>query len=314
MTFHHNNAQLFRIALLCATTGFALGVCVPGQGDETLPIIETPGQPLGANARRILTTLDYLGAPLPEATAAAVIEAAESRDADQLQRLLDPHVLFVVSLNPEVRVKAARGPASATLQQGGFTPHLVKVINDSTVTRQLRILSPQAGPVYAGASELILKRQAQTELRENENTDRATDRFLEVEMFHDQPMTRNLSGLPVEYALAMIYSSESGKREATIGFDVGAGSQDIGFRGEVPVLFDIQPAVPVTLSIRDHDGTPTAARITFRDRLGKVYPPQAKRLAPDFFFQPQIYRSDQQTVLLPPGQVHHDVQPGTRVP
>ncbi|QDV41642.1 hypothetical protein Enr13x_14850 [Stieleria neptunia] len=111
-------------------------------------------------------------------------------------------------------------------------------------------------------------------------------------MYHAQPMPPQLSGLEVEYALAMIYSSESGKREATLGFDVGAGTQDIGFRGELPVLFDVQPARPIKLRITDVDGTPTTARLTFRDKLGHLYPPQMKRLAPDFFFQPQIYRTD----------------------
>ena len=76
------------------------------------------------------------------------------RDAVALQKQLDPHVLLAVSLNPESRVKVKRGPAAATLQQAGFTPILVKVINDSTVTKQLRIHSPQAGPVYAGVSPL----------------------------------------------------------------------------------------------------------------------------------------------------------------
>ena len=262
--------------------------------------IRVEGQPLGANVQRLLKALEYLGAPFPADLAVSLNGAARDRDARTLQELLDPQVLVVVSLNPEVRVKAKRGAAPGLLQQHGFTPVLVKVINDSTVTRQLQIGSPQAGPPYAGAAEGILKRQAQTELKDNENTE-GSDRFLQVEMFRDSPMTPNLSGLEVEYAIALIYSSESGKREATLSFDVGAGTQDLGFRGEVPVLFDIAPAIPVQLSVLDHDGTPTVARITVRDHSGRVYPPQARRLAPDFFFQPQIYRGDGEAVLLPPG-------------
>jgi hypothetical protein len=69
----------------------------------------------------------------------------------------------------------------------------------------------------------------------------------------------------------------------------------------VPILFDVRKAVPVKFRIRDCDGTPTVAHLLFRDQLGHVYPPQAKRLAPDFFFQPQIYRGDGEAVLLPPG-------------
>ena len=127
------------------------------------------------------------------------------------------------------------------------------------------------------------------------------DRFLGVEMFTAPPMTENLSGLKAEYAIALIYSSQSGKREATIGFDLGQGNQDLGFRGEVPVLFDVRPAVPVRVKVLDHDGTPTVGRFLITDASGHVYPPHAKRLAPDLFFQKQIYRNDGGTILLPPG-------------
>ena len=67
------------------------------------------------------------------------------------------------------------------------------------------------------------------------------------------------------------------------------------------MLFSIRPAIPVKLIVHDETGQPTTARLEFRDSHGRVYPPQAKRLAPDFFFQPQIYRRDGDVVLLPPG-------------
>ena len=268
---------------------------------EVAQLADVEGQPLGANISRLMKSLRLLGEPLPARLTQQIDAAIQTRDAQRLQDLLDPQVLFVVSLNPEVRVKVQRGPAAASLTQIGFTPVLVKIINESTVTRQLRILSPQSGAVYSGAALGILERQAQTELNRNENRAGDQNRFLLVEMFQSPPMTQNLSGLVVEYAIALIYSNESGKREATIGFDVGAGSQDLGFRGEVPVLFDVQPALPVKLSIHDHDGQPTMARLTIRDHLDHVVPPQAKRLAPDFFFQPQIYRADGEVIPLSPG-------------
>jgi len=298
-----------RCALRCACLAILLAGTLAARAEVPL-VAEVEGQPLGANAVRLVEALEFLGAPLADETVAAIRGAARERDAATIQRLLDEHVLFVVSLNPEVRVKVGRGPAPPTLQQGGFVPQLVKVINHSTVTRQLRIASPQAGPVYSGASLSSLRRQAQTELNANENVQRATDRFVELEMFQSPPLTRNLSGLEVEYAIALIYSNEAGKREATIEFDVGAGTQDIGFRGELPVLFDVRPAIPVRLAIADHDGRPTTARLTFRDLAGRVYPLQAKRLAPDFFFQPQIYRSDGDVVLLPPGEISMEYSRG----
>ncbi len=260
-----------------------------GASAQKLETVEVEGQPLAANVTRLLQALDLLGAPLEKDEIAKLEAAAKDRDATKLQALLDPHVLLVVSINPESRVKAARGPASATLQQGGYTPVIIKVLNDSTVTKQLRISSPQAGPIFSGGRAGNVKSDK--------------DRFLDVEMFNKQPLTANLSGLKAEYALALIHSSESGKREATLGFDVGQGSQDLGFRGEVAILFNVRPAIPVKLSIKDVDGKPTTGRFTFQDKAGRVYPPQAKRLAPDFFFQQQVYRHDGGTVLLPPGEL-----------
>ena len=130
----------------------------------------------------------------------------------------------------------------------------------------------------------------------------AAGRFLDIAMFTQSPMTSSLSGLEVEYVIALLSSTEAGKREATLAFDTGQGTQDLGFRAELPVLFDIHPVVEVKLSIKDQDGTPTVARLQFEDAQGHVFPPQAKRLAPDFFFQKQIYRADGGTVLLPPGK------------
>jgi hypothetical protein len=281
-------ATTARILLTAAL--LALPAAVRAEG---LPIVsDVEGQPLGANAERLAKALEFLGTPLAEGTAKALGAAITARDAGKIQETLDPLVLLQVSINPESRVKVARGPAAAKLQQAGFVPYIVKVVNDSTVTKQLAVSSPQAGPVYGGP------------FRNNRdpNTDpNATKRFLQLEQFTSPPMAKNLSGLKVEYVLLLVYSSEAGRREATIGFDVGQGTQDLGFRGEAPVLFDVKPGVPVTLRVADYDGKPTVGRFTFRDAAGHVYPPQAKRLAPDLFFQQQVYRPDGGTVLLPPG-------------
>jgi hypothetical protein len=269
----------------------------------TLPmVVAVEGQPLAANVIRVTEALQTLGAPLPANLIDSLKAAVQARDAQQLQKLLDPLVLFVVNINPETRVKVARGPAPARLQQFGFTPVLIKVVNDSTATRRLRILSPQSGAVYAGVARLSMQRQQSLELRNDENTSRSADRFLSVAMHDQPPLLDRLSGLEVEYAIALILSTESGKREATIGFDMGDSEQDLGARGETAVLFQVEPAIPVRLSVRDADGSPTTAALVIQDRAGGVYPPQAKRLAPDLFFQPQIYRADGETVLLPPGE------------
>ncbi|MEO2026934.1 MAG: CehA/McbA family metallohydrolase [Fuerstiella sp.] len=300
MLFTHSAISRFSLSALVIPLLF-VGARPLTSSAADIPRPSVDGQPLAANVSRLLEALDYLGHPLPQKTILALRTAIKAENSNDIQQLLDQRVLFAVSINPELRVKVGRGPGDPVIQQAGYTPVLVKVINDATVTRRLQISSPQAGPVYAGMGEAILKRQAQTELKINENV-KGDRRFLDVEIFDQSPMTSRLSGLQAEYLLALIYSSEAGQREATIVFDIGEGTQDLGFRSEVPVLFSVAPAIPVTLKINDFDGTPTTARLEFRDRDGRIYPPQAKRLAPDFFFQPQIYRNDGDVVLLPPGE------------
>src|SRR5262249_9911634 len=170
----------------------------------------------------------------------------------------------------------------------------LKVINEGTVRKPLRVMSPQSGPVYGG--------QGRNDADPNYDP-KAVQRFAQVEVYDKQPMTKELSGLTCEYAVALISSTEAGKREVTLGFDVGQGNQDLGFRGEVPIVFDVAPAIPVKLKVLDFDGTPTVGRFTFTDTAKHVYPPKAKRLTPDLFFQDQVYRADGGTVLLPPGEL-----------
>src|SRR5439155_21637545 len=141
---------------------------------------EVDGQELAANVKRVIEALQSLRSPLPAEDVERLQIAAKDRDARQLQKLLDPRSILLAHINPEARVKVRRGPAAAELQQFGFTPVLIKVLNESTVTKRMRLISPQAGAVYSGASKGSLQRQQQTELNNNENVKRDTDRFLSV--------------------------------------------------------------------------------------------------------------------------------------
>src|SRR5258708_6147458 len=71
---------------------------------QALERVEVEGQPLAANVERVVRALESLGAPLPGETSAALVLAGATRDAAALQRLLDPYVLFAVTINPEERV------------------------------------------------------------------------------------------------------------------------------------------------------------------------------------------------------------------
>ena len=64
--------------------------------------------------------------------------------------------------------------------------------------------------------------------------------WLEAAVHTAPPLKKTLSGQHVEYVLLRLTARESGKREATLMFDVGQGTQDLGFRNEVPILFTIR--------------------------------------------------------------------------
>ena len=129
-----------------------------------------------------------------------------------------------------------------------------------------------------------------------------SDRWLAMEMFNGPPLVPELSGLQVEFRILQLYSRDAGKREARLVFSAGPATADLGFRDSVPILFTCRPAVPVTLYIKDAAGSRTAASLLISDRQGRIYPCPAKRLAPDFPFQKQIYRASGDSLRLFPGE------------
>jgi hypothetical protein len=56
----------------------------------------------------------------------------------------------------------------------------------------------------------------------------------------ESPLGKTLTGAHLEYLPLRLVAHEAGKREATLKFDVGQGTQDLGFRAEVPVLFTVR--------------------------------------------------------------------------
>jgi hypothetical protein len=255
--------------------------------DPVLPMVKNVArQPLMAHAKAITEAMEFVGTPLPEHTK-KMLEAAygladDSAAITTLQSALDPLCLLMVDINPESRVKVMEGPAAPELAEGGWKTFLVKVANQAGVTAELQALSNQALPLPSAAPNQL------------------NDRWMDLSMFTGRPLSgAKLSGLELEYRIVQIYSRDAGKRSAKISFNVGKLTQDLGFRGEIDVLFTAQPSSDVTFRILDENGQPTTAGLIIKDKQGHVYPSQAKRLAPDFFFHPQIYRADGETLKLP---------------
>jgi hypothetical protein len=293
-------AQTFNgIGLWLLAGVFAISEGIAGE----LPVIaDVERQPFVAATRRVTEALSYAGAPLsPEIVAG--LERASKLDDDRqavraIQELLDPLCLAFVHINPESRVRVQEGPVAKELMQQGWRAFLVKVHNEAGINPPLQIESPNALPVYQqgkGAREEPRTRERLV------NPDEVRDRFLDVSVLNREPMKPTLSGLLAEYQIVLLYSRDAGPREATLSFHIGAGTQDLGFRSGIPVLFQCRSAVQVKLQIRDVDGTPTTANFIIRDSAGRLYPLPSRRLAPDFFFHEQVYRADGESVQLPPG-------------
>ena len=271
-----------------------LGVGTVEPCDSRLPIVAgVPLQPFVSQVTRLIAAAEYLGAPLPpdhQRELEAAFKMTDEKSAvTAIQRVLDCHCLVGVDINPQMRVKVAPGPARPELVEHGWRQFLVKVHNEAGTTAVLRGISSQARRL-AGAMP-----------------DELRHLWLDLQMFDSQPLTRTLSGLALEYRIVQLYSRDAGQREATLTFDVGQGTQDLGYRNEVPMLFTIQPAESVQWRVRDETGAPTVAAFVIRDAQGRVYPSRAKRLAPDFAFHPQVYRADGELDEASGGHVHGGV-------
>jgi hypothetical protein len=263
--------------------------------------VEAEWQPLAAQLKRVAEALNYQGAPLlPEDQKALESLLAKGGDdaADQAQKILDPYCLIGIHINPESRVKVSSGPAKPILIEQGWRTFLVKVHNEAGVTAELRGVSPHAQSLFSGGA---FSNPSDREFRSDRNNLSIDDRWMDMQMFNNQPLRKDLSGLELEYRILQVYSRDAGQREAKFMFNVGQGSQDIGFRNEVDILFTAQPALPITLRVLDENGDPTVACFLIRDAQGRIYPSPAKRLAPDFGFHPQVYRADGESIKLPAG-------------
>jgi hypothetical protein len=182
-----------------------LGGCV-----ATSTLQESDSQRLASHARQLLRILEPIkdqGTLVKELRQTLRAET-EATLPKRLHRLLESRCLMRVTINPESRVKAARGPATARLRRDGENVFLIRIQNEAGVTHPLKV------SVNDGEGNWLKSKI--TAVSE-----------------------KGLSGSPVEYVLLRLTARASGKREATLTFDVGQGTQDLGFRAEVPVLFSI---------------------------------------------------------------------------
>lgn len=312
-----NKTALSTMVALCISLPFISFTQEHGHHSERQKHIvsRVEPQPLLSHALRLKEALSFIGSSL-SVSDQRKLEALKRRPLSVetikgIQDIFDPYCLAEVNINPEARVKTERGNAEAKLVAGGWTSFLVKVINDAGVTAPLQAESPNAlSPVHGSSGSHKVK--PEHVITEGE----AESRFLEIQTYQHKPMQKNLSGQRLEYVVVQLYSKDAGTKEVELGFHVGQGTQDIGFRNTTHVLFTIRPSVKVRLRVEDEDGSAAMASFTITDsiersanRFSSIYPLPSKRVAaydefPDFFFQQQVYRKDGEHVFLPPGKYH----------
>lgn len=150
--------------------------------------------------------------PWPKVADDGVTAAIKAKDDAALDLALADEVFVVVKINPEGRVKIARGPVAAGLVAGRAQLFLVKIENASGGQQLLKPLSN-----YIGASRNPFSLTISTMGK----------------------LTPELIGHAVEYRLMEVTCNAAGKHEITVIVEAGQGSQDLGFRAEVPVLFTV---------------------------------------------------------------------------
>lgn len=322
--------QLFSIGLVLISFLFQ------GYSKDIPKITDLEDQPLLAHAQRLNEALNFLGSSLTSIDSQRLKElkneVPSAKTSQLIQEILDPYCLAMITINPEARVKVMRGSSKPQLVQNGWKSFLVKINNEAHITARLEVASPNSKPILYKSSNA--KRAKPENLL---NSGQIANRFLEVHMYRRRPLLPNLSGVKLEYGVVQIYTKDEGLREGRIGFHVGQGTQDIGFRNTIDILFNCQPSVKVVFQIKDDDGSPASmASLVITDgierileeseeikiplvrrrgispllgeekRLIGVYPLPSRRLAafdefPDFFFHPQVYRASGEHVFLPPG-------------
>lgn len=235
-----------------------------------VPIISNvEPQPFVAQALRIDEAMAFIGNPFPSNVSSHLKmlqkETYNDETVKNIQEILDPYCLAFVHINPESRVKVHQGLAVPLLMQGGWTSYLVKVHNEAHISAELVPESPNAKPIlHKSSGKHKMKPENAISAGEIDN------QFLDMAIYQGRPLKKKLSGLGVEYFILQLYTKESGKREVELGFNVGQGTQDIGFRNSVSILFEALPAVKVKLNIKDADGSSTMASLLITDGVERL--------------------------------------------
>jgi hypothetical protein len=260
-------------------------------------------QPYFAGVNRALEALAKLGAPVAAADEEQIAVLAcqgNSVAVDAAEALLDRHTLVRVTIEADGFARVTAAGAPKVLVEQGWRVFLVRVSNPLGVI----------APLNSANSEIPFKSatgDSRAAVLDTVNMVPAVSRFwFGFEMYDEPPLDSALSGLSVEYRVIQVFSRDRGRREGQINLytstDPVPEHAAPYYKKGAQLRFDCLPSREIALRVRDMDGRGCVASLTIKDKLGRIYPLQVMRLAPDMRFQSQIYRADAETVRLPDGE------------
>src|SRR5215467_1637420 len=279
---------------------------VPLAGSQPIAAEATSSnsQPVFASIKRAIAALAAIGQPVSAADAKLLETFAERQDASAVEaaeKILSKYTLANVTLQSDGYADTVAGAAPKRLVEEGWTAFLVRVANPSGQVAKLNvngirttISTPSTGASRAGVWDTVNLATFVSNI------------WYRNELYQLPPIGPSLSGAAIDYQVIQIFSRDRGKHEMRLDFwtstDPMAGAHSASAYRGVHLGFDCVPSSDVALHIRDTDGRACMASLIIKDKLNRVYPFQAMRLEPDMYFQPQIYRADNETVRLPEGE------------
>ncbi len=269
-------------------------------------------QPYFAGVNRAVGALADLGAPLAPADASRITALALQNDRAAVagaEGILGRYTLASLSLGPDGSVGLAPGGAERTLVEQGWRMFLVRVDNPAGSTDGFELI--QGGFRTPGRMQPGNSVAQRSTLLDTLNKGPLIEKMWLMAQLHETTSIVRwgieipvipLSGIPLEYHVVQLFCRDRGPRTADLVvsmFPMAAGADGAASRA---FDFNCLATRDILLAIQDADGRGCVASLTVRDRRGLVYPPQAMRLAPDLYFQSQVYRADGESLRLPEGE------------
>jgi len=272
---------------------------------DALTTAKSAPQAYFAGVDRAIQALANLGSAVSDADARMLASFAEHGAVDEAEQILTRYVLLNCAVDAHGYAVNVLGAAPAQLVEKGWRSFLVRVENpNGLVERPHLICNPVPGfrqaPVPGEFSLGMSMNQIPFNTDRLDKSGMIESAWLQAALDDETPLT----GFPLEYRVLNIYAAAGEDRVGHVGLTL-VDDSPIGLhtgRQQATIPFEVSPSFDVFFDIRDADGETCVASLTISDEFGRIYPPQAMRVAPDMRFQPQIYRGDGESVRLPAGE------------